>query len=136
MSDVGTAIDEARTELASAADEFMFDLCDILNPQFTDGGSSGDSLGLVPGQTNVPCDYKPARPGAQVEIGGTVYVGSHVLRLPWASYTVAITPEHRIKVHARDSMPEMVFEEPALIPGSYSVFVYVLAKFVQQGYIQ
>lgn len=137
MNEVAQAIEEARREVANAAREILFDLCDIYAPTVTDGGASGDSVSYgEPVARNVSISYKGLGNGRQYVAGGEAYTASHELKMPWNATTLLITPEHRLKTHARGLTPELVFQKPAPIDDSKSAFLMLNAFVVKQGYQQ
>lgn len=137
MNEIARAIEEARREVARAAREILFDLCDIYAPTFADGGASGDSVSYGdPVARNVSISYKGLGNGRQYVAGGEAYIASHELKMPWNATTLAITPEHRLRVHARGITPEMIFQKPAAIDDSKSAFLMLNAFVVKQGYQQ
>lgn len=136
MSEVGDAINEIREELAIASEEFMADVCNLWGPTFVDGGATGDSVttGLI--ASNIPVGYKEGGLGGQIVVGGKAYTGSHQLKLPRTTTTVAITPKHWIKVQARGDTSELVFEQPVIIQKGLDPLLTVVASLVQQGFQQ
>src|SRR5688500_3119439 len=98
MNELATAIEEVRTELAAAANEILFDLCDSDGPTLTDGGAAGDHVSFGPVATNINVSYKALGSGKQIVVGGEAYTASHQLRMARTSTTVSITPRHKIKV--------------------------------------
>lgn len=136
MAEVGDAINEARTEVATAASEFMADLCDLIKPTFQDGGVAGDTLTTGVIASNVPVNYRGARPGSQVVVGGEAYVATHELDMPRTAQTLAITPEYKIKVLARGDTGVMTFQKPVIAHRGLGVLLTVAAELVQQGFQQ
>lgn len=134
MSEIGDVVDEVRTELADASEEFMPDLCNLWGPIFQDGGAGGDTEQFLLLESDVPCKYGPAVHGSRNVVGGEAYQGSHLLTLPRTPETVAITPKYLIKVLERGDTAEQVFEKPSIVPGSMPVFLKVMASLVTQGY--
>jgi hypothetical protein len=134
MSEVGSAIDEVRSELAGVAGEFMPDTCSITKNPTADGGASGDTLVPTTSTTNIPCSYKSLGLGSQDVVGGDAQLASHRLTLPTTQATVLIKPEDRITVKARGGYPALVFQRPVIVNDSLSVFVKVNATLAQQGY--
>lgn len=134
MSEVGTAIDEARAEIATAASEFMADVCNLWGPTFVDGGSASDSETIALIASNIPVEYKGSAGNSQVVIGGNAYVASHQLKMPYTATTATITPKHFIKVQARGDTPELVFEKPVIAHKGLDVLLNVAATLVQQGF--
>lgn len=136
MSEVGDAINEARTELAIATSEFMEDLCDLIKPTFQDGGTAGDTLTTGVIASNVPVNYRGARPGSQVVVGGEAYIASHELDMPRTVQTLVITPEYKIKVLARGDTAVITFQKPVIVHRGSDVLLTVAAELVQQGFQQ
>src|SRR5947207_7809336 len=114
MSEVGDAINEARTEVNSdAASDALPDLCDITALGLVSDGHYGDTEGETTIATNIPVEVAEATPsGNTIVAGGVTYTGSHRLKFGWNATTAAINPEQLIKVHARGSEALMVFEQP------------------------
>lgn len=136
MSEIGDAINEIRDELGDASEEFMADTCDLWGPTFVDGGAAGDSETIGPIASNIPVGYKEGGPGGQIVVGGKAYTGSHRLKLPRTTATVAITPKHWIKVQPRGDTGELVFEQPVIIQKGVDALLTVAANLVQQGFQQ
>lgn len=127
VSEVGSAIDEVRTELAAVAGEFMADTCTIklITPSSDDFGGSTDSETTV--ASNIPCDYESLGP-QQVIVGGKVVTGrTHKIKLPFTASTAGILPKHKIVVAAQGVMPELTFNDPIILPGSLGPFLEVAA---------
>lgn len=134
MGTIGSAIDEFRASFP--ASEFMPDLCDLIKPTLQDGGTAGDTLTTAVVASNVPVNYRGARPGSQVVVGGEAYVASHELEMPRTALTLAITPEYKIKVLARGDTAVMTFQKPVIVPRGLDVLLTVAAQLVQQGFQQ
>src|SRR5687768_3982462 len=78
---------------------FGEDLCDIIGPVFTEGGSTGDSVTSATLATQVECFVRELAPGAmQTVVGGETFVSSHEIEMKRSSVTDVITPRHRVKV--------------------------------------
>ena len=92
MNDIALAIEEARTEIAEAANEILPDLCDIDGPTFVEGGSSGDHVTIGPVATNINVSYRGLSGGRQIVVGGEGYTASH--ELPGAERISAWRPSH------------------------------------------
>lgn len=133
---LATGIDKVRTKLAAKASKFMPDLCDLIKPTFQDGGATGDTLTTAVIASNVPIEYRGARPGTQVVVGGEAYVASHELDMPRTAQTLAITPEYKIKVLARGDTAAMTFQKPVIAHRGSDVLLTVAAQLVQQGFQQ
>lgn len=132
MSELGDAINEVRTELAT---EYPFaDTCNLWGPTFVDGGASGDSETLAVIASAIPIGYEGASANAQVVIGGDAYAASHRLKMPRTEVTVAITPKHLIKVQPRGDTAELVFEKPVIVQKDTDVLLTLAATLVQQGF--
>lgn len=136
MNELAAAIEEVRAELAGAANEILFDLCDIDGPILVDGGSSGDSVSLGPIATNVNVSYRGLGNGKQFVIGGEAYTASHELKMVRTTTTVAITPRHLVKVQPRGITGQLIFEKPFIIEDSKSPFLKIGATLVKQGFQQ
>jgi len=134
MNDVATGVEEARSEIATAAVDFLPDICDIAGPTFVDGGSSGDSESIGSVATNIPIGYQSLGNGKQITIGGETYIASHKLRLPRTSQTVAITPKHIITVRARGSTGALIFQKPVISEDDSDALLVVNAVRVIQGF--
>lgn len=136
MNELASAIEEVRTELAGAANDILFDLCDIYAPLFTEGGSAGDSVGLnpTPVATNVNVTYKGLGGTKEFVVGGEAYTASHQLKMVRTATTVAITPRHRLALKARGLTPALIFEKPFTVEDSISPLLKVNATLVVQGY--
>jgi hypothetical protein len=133
---LGVELEAIRAELALACPEIMADTCDIIGRTFTDGGALGDTVGPTTLAENVPISYKSRGGNSQVVVGGKAYTASHDLTLPWTAITVAITPEHKIKVKPQGLQGELIFQEPIISPSSNDVFITVHATSVRQGFRQ
>jgi hypothetical protein len=134
VSEVGDAINEVRTELAT---EYPFtDVCTLWGPTFIDGGSASDSETIAQVAANIPISYKGSGANSQVVIGGEAYAASHRLKMPRTSATMAITPKHLIKVQARGDTGELVFENPVVAQRDTDVLLTLAATLVQQGFSQ
>lgn len=136
MNDLALAIEEARAAVASAAGEFMPDLCDIEGPTLVDGGAAGDSVSRVPLASNIPCRVKALGGGRQIVVGGRAYTVSHRLQLPRTATTSLISPEHRATVKARGNTPDRIFENLIADEDSLAPMLWVSASVVTQGYQQ
>ena len=136
MNDIALAIEEARTEIAEAANEILPDLCDIDGPTFVEGGSSGDHVTIGPVATNINVSYRGLSGGRQIVVGGEGYTASHELKMVRTATTGTITPRHKIKVHARGNTGQLVFERPFPVEDSLSPFLRLSAVLVEQGYQQ
>ena len=130
MSEVGTAIDEVRAELNTAAPEFLPDLCDLIQLTLQDDGHNGQTLKPTTVATDIPCRYSEVAgsEGGSV-IGSKTYTATHRLTFGASADTMAIVPEYFIRVHARGDKPEMIFDQPVRAKGSMAVFVNCLARF-------
>jgi hypothetical protein len=122
---------------------FGEDTCDLIGPVFQEGGNSGDSVGIGEVATNLAVFVKElsgttrrnGRAGAgQPVVGGEAYVSSHQLELKKTAVTLAITPEYRIKVHARDGIPERVFEKLVMPAKTFTPILVFNATLVRQGF--
>lgn len=130
MSEVGSAIDEVRSELAAAASEFMPDLCDVVaDGTVTVDGFGGTSVSDSVLATNVPCQYEAMTTPVQRQIGeGPITTLTHILTLPATAITKVIRPHYRIVVHASGDQPQLTFRNPVTIDGSMSVFTKLAAE--------
>ena len=116
---------------------FGRDLCDIIAPSFTEGGAGGDSVALNPIATNIEVFIEEISGAvAQTVLGGESFISSHRLNMKRSAVTLAITPEHRIKVYPRDGMPERIFEKPVDTAKSFNPILMFKASLVKQGYQQ
>ena len=114
---------------------FGEDQCEIIGPVFTEGGATGDSVQLATIATYVDCFVREiSGASAQVVIGGAAYISSHQIEVKSNSVTIAITPEYRIRVYARDGVPERIFENPVTTSASYAPLVEMKAQLVRQGF--
>lgn len=136
MNELASAIEEVRAELAGAANDILFDLCDIYAPLFTDGGSAGDSVGLnpTPVATNVNVTYKGFGATRQFIAGGEAYTADSQLKMVRNAQTVAITPRHRLHLKVRGLTGALIFEKPHVTEDSISPLLKVNATLVVQGY--
>jgi hypothetical protein len=132
MSKVGNAITKARTKLAAKAGKFMPDLCDLLDPVRVNQGS-GHTLteGVV--ASNVPCRIDQVSGGVSFHDGESVANKAGKLELPYTAATAGITRQYKIRVHARDVNPQMVFEQPIISTDSMSPLLQVSA-ILTEGY--
>ena len=64
----------------------------------------------------------------QVVSGGVITVKSHRITLPATAITRAIVPDYKIKALARGDHPEVLFEEPSVMEGSFNPLVKVAAR--------
>jgi hypothetical protein len=129
MSDVGDAINEARTEIASSASEFMPDLCDIIGEGLVSDAHSGQTIGETVVASSIPCQVNETPQSAgPIVAGGVSYSGTHRIRLPANANTMAIVPTQMLRVQANDNHGELIFEQPVRAEGSMAVFVTVSAK--------
>jgi hypothetical protein len=136
MNELATAIEEVRTELAGAANEILFDLCDLDGPTFVDGGGSGDSVTIGSIAQNLNVSYKGFGGTRQFTVGGETYTASHELKMVRTTTTVAITPRYLIKVQARGLTGQLIFQKPFIFEDSKSPFLKIGATLVKQGYQQ
>lgn len=136
MNELAAAIEEARGEVALAANEILPDRGDIIGPTFTDGGAAGDSVSLGTVASNVNVSYRGLGNGRQFVIGGEAYTASHELKMVRTQTTGLITPRHKFKVYARGKTPELVFENLFPVDDSKSPFLKLNATIVKQGYQQ
>jgi hypothetical protein len=135
MSDVGDAYDEVRAELAAEASGFLPDLCDLIDSSLTTQGS-GHTLTDSALALNIPCSHKQlGGGGVQVRDGDTFVTKSHELELPYTSATILIDRHYQIRVHARGTNAEMIFEQPVRQFDSGSPLLEVLAT-ATEGYRQ
>lgn len=136
MNDIAEAIEEIRSELAIEQKEILFDECNIYAPLFTDGGASGDTIGLnpIPIARNVSISYKGLGKSKEIIIGGQSYIASHALKMARTTINNAITPEHQIRVKARGKTRQLIFEKPCVDEDSVSPFLELNAILVVQGY--
>lgn len=136
MNELATAIEEVRTELAGSANEILFDLCDLYGPTFTDGGATGDSVGVSPAPIaqNLNISYEGFGVSKVFVVGGEAYTASHRLKMVYTSTTVAITPRHLIKVQSRGLTGLLIFENPHIDEDSKSPFLEINATLVIQGF--
>jgi hypothetical protein len=130
MSDVGDAINEARTAVnTEAAAEALTDLCDIYQLGMVDDGHSGQTEKETVVAQNVPVQVSQAAPGGNTVVsGGVTYTGTHRLKFGWNSTNVGINPKQKIYVHARGNEGQMIFEQPVREKGSTSPWLFVAAK--------
>lgn len=132
MSDVGDPINEARTEVAAAAGEFLADLCDLIpDPTLAIQGAGHTTTESSP-VTNIPCKHEQlGGGGVQVNDGESVVTKTHRLTLPFTSSTVLINRRYRIKVQARGLNAETFFEHPVREFDSNSPLLKVLATMTE-----
>jgi hypothetical protein len=92
---------------------------------------------MAPVATNIACFIEELSAGAaQTVVGGEAYLSSHRIEAENSSNTLAITPRHQIKVHARAGKPERVFEKPVIADESFAPLIVIKAALVRQGYQQ
>lgn len=105
------------------------DLCDLISIGLVGDGHSGQTEGENVIAQNIPCEVSQAAPGSNTIVaGGVTYIGTHRLKFGWNPATAAIMPTQMIRVHARGSEGQMIFEQPVREKGSMSVFLFCLAK--------
>jgi hypothetical protein len=131
MSDVSDAINEARSELAGEASEFMAGSCAIIKNTPADGGANGDTLTPSAGPSGIPYEYKSSGPQTEIVVGGESHPLSHWLKMPFTNDVLAIKPEDRIQDADNSAM---IFQDPVIVYDSKDVFVRVAATLVRQGY--
>jgi hypothetical protein len=136
MNELASAIEEVRTELAGAANEILFDLCDLDGPTFVDGAGAGDSVTIGSIATNLNISYKGFGGSKVMVVGGETYTATHELKMVRTSTTVAITPRYLVKVQARGNTGQLIFQQPFIIEDSMSPFLKIGATLVKQGYQQ
>lgn len=113
---------------------FGADVCDLIGPVFTDGGSGGDSSTLKTVASGIEVSIKElSGADAQTTIGGVSYVSSHSLEMKRLPATLAVTPQYKIKVRPRNGVPELVFETPVSPAESFTPILVFKASFVRQG---
>lgn len=114
---------------------FGEDVCDLIGPVFVDGGSAGDSVTLSAVASGIDCYVEEISGGKPNFVtGGEAVIASHRIELKESTDTLAITPEYRIRVHARDGQPERVFEKCVKNASSYAPLVVIDATLVKQGF--
>lgn len=129
MSVLGDAINQVRSQLDSAASQFMADTCSIilLTSSQDDSGGSGDTPSTV--GSSIPCLVEALKVPLQKQVGGRMITGlDHQITLPANSTTAAILPKHKIVVAARGVTPEMTFNDPVVLPDSLGPFIVVAAS--------
>lgn len=135
MSDVGDAIDEVRTDLATDAADFMADVCTLIPPLLVAQGS-GHTLGEGTHVTSIPCNHEQiGGGGVTFHDGESVVTKTHKLELPFTSATVLITRQYKIKVTARGFNSQLIFEQPVIQVDSLSPLLQVFAV-LTEGYRQ
>lgn len=132
MSELGDAINEVRTELASAASEFMFDLCDLIPDPSLVAQGAGHTLTDSAAVTSIPCTHKQlGGGGVRIDDGESVVTKTHKVTLPYTSDTVLIDRHYQIRIHARGFNPQVIFEQPVRQVDSASPFVSVLVTMTE-----
>lgn len=135
MSDIGDAINEVRTDLATDAADFMADVCSLIPPALVAQGS-GHTLGEGAHVTNIPCNHEQiGGGGVTFHDGESVVTKTDRLELPYTSQTIAITRQHKIKVAARGVNTQLIFEQPVIRVDSLSPLLQVFAV-LTEGYRQ
>lgn len=129
MSEVGTAINEVRDDLALVASEFMADVCDLKAVTTVAGTHGGSTTSEATPASNVPCDYEPLKLPLERQIAGSgVTAGTHKLTLPSTPATQAIRPNYKIVVQANGDVPALTFEHPVILSDSLDPFVTLTAS--------
>jgi hypothetical protein len=129
VSEIGDAINEARTEIGLAASEFLPDLCNLIEVGLVTDGKSGMRPSETVLASNVPCKYDEATGSPnRLESGHVGYESTHVLTFGASATTMAITPKYIVKVLANGDRPITFFEQPIRMKGSMQVFVKYRAK--------
>ena len=128
MNEVTLAIEEARSELASASTEFFPDLCNLIIPGATvpDGfGGETQSVPVVHG--NIPCKVEVLG-RSDVPIGGAqITTQGHKITMGANSITKKIKSHYQIVVQGHHDIAEQLFENPVALLGSMDVFMKVAA---------
>lgn len=132
MNALGRGLNSARAAVnRSAAPAVLPDLCDIFTTGLVSDGHSGQSTGESLVAQDLPVEVEDATPGgAQIVAGGQTYQATHRLKFGYSAVTVAIRPEHIVKIKARGVVGEFVFEKPVPVKGSSSVWLYYSAVLV------
>src|SRR5688572_5045974 len=105
-----TLLAEARSLIeGSPAAVGLVDLCDLSGPTFVDGGATGDSVTIGSIASNIASMYEAMGDNTQVTVGGDTFIVSHRVFLIRTAASEAITPEYRLRIHARAGKPEMIF---------------------------
>ena len=110
------------------------DTCDLIKPNFAEGGATGDTVSPTTVATNLRCFYESRSGNSQVVIGGQAYSASHNITIENTSASIAITPDYKLKIHARGANPEKIFEQLVIRDGSFTPLAVVAANLVTQGY--
>lgn len=116
MNEVAAAIELARTEFASAAPDFMPDLCDIYGPGTESHDSYGDlSTSSTAVYEEVPCEFSGLFGYERASLGISPSIAMLYLEVP-ATYT--IQADYRVVIRARGSQPEITFQVIAPLKSS------------------
>lgn len=108
---------------------FFPDLCDIITLGLQSDGHSGQTQASTVTATGLQCFYEEApATGNQVVNSGVLYAATHRLYLQRTTASAALAPTQLLKVHARNNVPDLYFEQPTIFETSYQPFVIVLAK--------
>jgi hypothetical protein len=133
MSEVGDAVNEVRTELATAASEFMSDLCDLGVSVKTDQGA-GHTIADSWIASDIPCSHEQiGGGGVQVNDNGTTVTKTDRIVMPYTSTTKLIDRQYKIRVHANGFNPQVIFEQPVQQLSATAPLLEVLAV-VTEGY--
>lgn len=132
MNDVAQAIEEARSELATASAEFFPDLCSLIIPGGTTAdGFGGETAGSPTTYPGIPCKIEPLGRSDR-EIGGAqITTQGHKITMGANAITKQIQPHYQIMVQGHHDIPEQLFENPVSLMASMDVFVKVAATKVR-----
>ncbi len=131
MSDIGDAIQGVRSELNTAAPEIFPDVCDVFNLTNTTDEFGNPVPVTATMASGVPCKYEAMGKTEQIIAEGEQTTLSHKLKMSVTPDTLAIKPNYRIVVAANGETPELTFENPTSLLGSFSPFMVVAANLRQ-----
>jgi hypothetical protein len=133
MAEVGDAIEEVRAEIATAASEFMPDVCRLISTALATQGD-GHTISETVSATDIPCSHEQlSGGGVQIDDNGSVAIKTHRIQMPYTSETILINRHYKIRVTARGFNPQMIFEHPVRQIDAMSPLVTVYAT-LSEGY--
>lgn len=122
-------LNAVRDELTGVAGEFMPELCHIVSTGHEPDGFGGTTETETELDIYLPMKFEARSTPLVKETGGGQSVSlSHDLTLPVTEVTKAITMGQKIVVLEGNGHGELVFKNPVLIGGSFSVFVKLAAE--------
>lgn len=107
---------------------FGEDLCSLVTSVSTPDGFGGSTETPTTIASSLKCFYEALSSPMQVQVGGAGLTSlTHKITMEATAATKAIKSDYQIVVAARNDKPELTFERPVTLDGSYVPLVEIAA---------